>query len=146
MDREVVDHLRRMRVLLEKGWTQGAFSRDESGDATYGTGQKPTSWCVLGALYEGSEPPLCVRTRKVLDDAIGPSGYDSIYEWNDAPGRTKTEVIGLMDRVIAAAVAGDVDSDDNAPPTAPVITPERIAELEQDDADTIEALKNLETV
>jgi hypothetical protein len=80
------DFLDRVYALIEHGWTQGYMERMVFGRRCY---------CLLGAVYEadGSGMPgmwglacraLCGRTRQPLD------------LWNDAPRRTKAEVLQLI--------------------------------------------------
>lgn len=98
----VADKLREARALIERGWTQGAFARNGSGHAvTYESGDA-SCFCVAGALlratngfseFERAVAALHAVTRK------------AIHKWNDAPRRTKAEVVAALDKAIQLADA-----------------------------------------
>lgn len=71
-------------VLMLHGWIQGRPSG-------------PDGFCVLGAIglisgADALEPPTELVSR-ALRDVIG---RGSLIEWNDDPGRTKSEVIQAL--------------------------------------------------
>lgn len=86
--------LRKAAKLLEKGWTQGnfvRFTRDADGN------DSAAAYCAIGALHAAdSGNPYYDQysldaslARKALRTAIG----GGIIVWNDAGGRTKSEVV-----------------------------------------------------
>jgi hypothetical protein len=90
------------RNLIDReGWKQ-AKSRYEFG---VGPGR-----CAYIALWDATMEGDCVtlvanRATDVLAEFIPRSGGTSsgdLYDWNDAPGRTKEEVLALFDEAIAA--------------------------------------------
>lgn len=96
MKREMnaVDILRGARALIEKQWCQGYD--------TYG-------YCVITALGY-SERRLnapyaeCQAARGALRIAIDAHLHCGIiFRWNDAPERTKEDVLAAYDRAITAA-------------------------------------------
>ena len=86
-------HMRAADLIEEKGWMQGG----------YGSGP----FCVRSALYQAglergywlpNESKVLPPLRKafaLLDAAVAPSGMGSLC-WNDAPGRTKEEVVAKL--------------------------------------------------
>ena len=87
--------LMRGRSRIERGWCQGKMA-------------SPTGVCAIGALsgavVYGHEAE---RAVKILNLAIGEGSSQSwhdVIRWNDAPGRTKEEVLDLYDRAIALAL------------------------------------------
>lgn len=79
-------------VLLSKGWVQGSFTD------LYG------SHCLLGALDVVSSSyydPACLRRhlRGALHNRTK-GEVTNLVTFNDAPGRTKEEVISLIDDAI----------------------------------------------
>jgi hypothetical protein len=88
------DCLIRARMLIEaKGWCQGKLQ-----DPTTG------AFCIAGAIMCASARFASLQTQMDTTDlfsriAIGGAG---IPRWNDAPGRTVTEVLEAFDRAIAA--------------------------------------------
>ena len=49
-----LEHLKKMRDLLAKGWTQGAEARDARGNPTYPQSHKAASFCPSGAAIHVS--------------------------------------------------------------------------------------------
>lgn len=73
-------------------WCQGDFSKD---DPT--TGRR--GWCLLGGLAASGvnySPTLDALWR-----AYGLADCASMASWNDAPERTKDDILALIDRAIA---------------------------------------------
>lgn len=95
-----LEHLRKMRELLAKGWTQGAWARDENGNPVSELSPAARSFCILGARYR-----VCQDTSgKIKLDAIFIAAVEfnlsSIKSWNDDPKRTQPEVLAFIDRAI----------------------------------------------
>lgn len=75
-------------LLIAKGWTQGAFSRDVKGNSA-SLMRGAVCWCALGAIaavYSG-------ETFQPLEKLYGAIGTCSVFSWNDHPERTHAEVI-----------------------------------------------------
>jgi hypothetical protein len=96
--------------LLAKGTYEASRSQlDENGRLLRGTRRvhTPTCYCAIGAIEKAAElteSPHTVRARAVirLAEAIegaAPSGWFAaavIQGWNDAPVRTKDEVVAML--------------------------------------------------
>lgn len=82
--------------IREHGWIQGRYFEkmpDEFG--IFGSG----ACCVHGAIINATNAdncgtPLAVAFGKEIDGVP--------HEWNDAPGRTKEEVLAVFDRIANA--------------------------------------------
>lgn len=83
-----VEGLRAARDLIEKGWCQNAFRRNDKGQYSY---------CALGACEEVFVNDTWLRK------SLGRGPGQGIMTWNDAPGRSQAEVLELFDRAIALA-------------------------------------------
>lgn len=102
------DVLRRAKeVLLERGWCQGAYGSDLTGE----TG----SVCLIGAVnvarggtaYDiDTGDPVLVR--------LCMAGYGQ--SWNDMPGRRFAQVIDAFDKTIAALPADEVSPQEDKEP------------------------------
>lgn len=98
--------LREARELIAQGWTQHAFARDAQGEICAASEAVATCWCIRGAVRrvcltgESSESPLWGKVLHTLSTTLGRGG---LAEWNDAPERTKEEVLSLFDRAIEKA-------------------------------------------
>lgn len=122
---EILSLLHNGRHLLKAvGWCQGAVSaiRIEGGDQ--GTHYEPVpleapaidALCAIGAVrraaYDirsaGGNPRVGAAQGAAmiaLEVMIDPHGYDAdrhnaLWEWNDAPERTREDVLALFDRTI----------------------------------------------
>lgn len=87
------------RLLTEKGWTQGALARDKDGEKTEWHLETACSFCLRGALVvaswqHGMQAQMSARSR--LEMALAVPG-DTV-SFNDAPGRTREEVLDLIER------------------------------------------------
>lgn len=92
--KKFVNKLRRMRSLIECGWTKGAFARDANGYITMSTGPEAVCYCLQGAARRVDLPPWELR---------GPRGaLLNTPQWNDAKGRTQADVLAVIDNSIAA--------------------------------------------
>lgn len=108
-EREATRVLREARALIDRpwGWTKNSMrSFRQRGDAEF------ECFCASGALnqaalgqpyYHASRMPVrLARARKFFVEAIG---QDSIPIWNDAPRRTKKDVLEAFDRAIELSKA-----------------------------------------
>lgn len=81
--------LRKARTLIDTaGWIQHEA-------------RTPAGFCALGALMQVG---LMYQTYHGFCEAIG---CKAISTWNDAPERTKADVLAAFDRAIAAAEAAE---------------------------------------
>ncbi len=88
---ETVRVLRAARERIERGWCQGT-GLDERGNVC--------ALAALGGQFRDGQTMFADRAMRLLRDAIGGR---CVPEWNDAPGRTKSDVLAAYDRAIAAA-------------------------------------------
>lgn len=75
----------------EHDWCQGDFSKDDPA-----TGRR--SWCILGGLAVSGVDYS--TTLDALWRASSRGEYASLASWNDAEGRTKDDILALIDRAI----------------------------------------------
>lgn len=88
-----VDILRSARALIERQWCQG---NDKASAANHAYGH-----CVVSALAYSD--PWYQVARDALQTAIGADSWLHVVAWNDAPERTKEDVLAAYDRAISAA-------------------------------------------
>lgn len=103
---KTIDILREARALIAKGWAQGAFARDKCGSKVLHYSPDACAWCLSGALraaWGGSEEYLHARNFVVA--VIGAS---CLPTWNDAPDRTKEDVLAALDEVISRVLAAPI--------------------------------------
>ncbi len=71
-------------MIIERGWCQGAYKRNGC-------------FCLSGALLEVDVKCFDLEYDAVRK-ALRVDGY--LSTWNDAPGRTKDDVLNLLDNGI----------------------------------------------
>jgi len=110
---------------LKRGWCQYSPAMTKRGTTTWPSSDAAAQWCLSGACHAASFeliPDVArmdhIRSMTVSDvlerlqeeinrnstvdpDGFKWSGYGSIVNWNDAPSRTKEEVVSLIERTIA---------------------------------------------
>lgn len=101
---EYVKFLRAAQDNIKQGWTQGAPARNDHGESVASVDAAACSFCLYGALWRiGLRPPDAVvsalygallKINPEKGEEIGLIGF------NDTPGRTQEEVIGLFDEAI----------------------------------------------
>jgi len=95
----VKETLQRAKQYIEQGWTQKANARMADGKEVNSLAPEAVSWCAGGAInkamrcYEDYE--TCWVFRAVVPN-------QDIVAWNDAPERTKEEVLAKFDEVISS--------------------------------------------
>lgn len=115
-----VDHptplevLRGARELLAdaRHWIQGADAFDASGtELVNGYEDGATCWCLVGALEKVSGRTMATYHEpayRIIDDLIDPDMGGDPREWNDAPERTHSDILALLDKAISTAEAAHV--------------------------------------
>jgi hypothetical protein len=98
---ETLEVLRKARGLIEKGWCQGVYAKDENGKPCDPNSAAAESFCVYGALRRWAQ-----RYSDEYDaatDRLGeePECQHGISLFNDHEDRTQAEVLALFDRTIA---------------------------------------------
>lgn len=119
MDAASREILLKMKARLSEGWTKGAFATENGGV------------CLFGALVLAGDVPRCTGVnggpcapgrgtpghpdgayvvidgspeRHAIEALAQQAGVHwlSLAIWNDAPGRTHEDVVGLIDAALAA--------------------------------------------
>lgn len=111
--RTVDDYLAAVYQKLSQSWVQDTWAKNKRGHACLPYSSAACCWCLSGALISTSrngkpDGPLArleLQAREVLLTCIKQAKtnvvYTSIPAWNDAPGRTKKDVLRLIDRARA---------------------------------------------
>ena len=86
-------------LLVEQGWTQGTYARDELGAKVRYHSPRAVSFCGKGAIYkvEAGGPLRAFHFLNLV--CLG----QSFVLFNDTPGRTKEEVLAKYDQAIELA-------------------------------------------
>lgn len=95
------DVLRQAADLIERtGWCRRAFARDKRRRVVGFYSKDACRFCVRGAIYRVGGAGLNGDIERLLKRHIGTR---HISDWNDAPGRTKDEVIATLRRAAEMA-------------------------------------------
>lgn len=110
MRNEVIEGLKSARVLLENGWTTRQTARNSRGEGVSVYDPTACSFCVLGAVWRvgGYVSPLGGDMEELVRRVIRarvPLGNHAPGTYNDAEGRTKEEVLSVIDEAIELAKA-----------------------------------------
>lgn len=105
---EVAEVLTAARALILKGWAQNFYAVDRAGLFVSPTDEAARAWCLSGAvmtvLRAGTyDDPL--ETEDVAFTLLQTLVGDAVTDWNDAPGRTQTEVVEILDKAIERAMS-----------------------------------------
>src|SRR6266446_2199255 len=87
------------RVLVEKGWCQGAEARDASGRPTDVGAAEAAAWSLLGALQATTVADPTIEIQDVGDAVAALAELiadPSLANWNDCETRTKLEVLSVL--------------------------------------------------
>lgn len=98
--------LDKMKAVLEKGWTQNWYARDAHGQRidALNPNKVAVAWCIKGAMYValnerfGSYSGNFAQLELMFEEAIG-TGRWSAANYNDAQGRTKEDMLALIEKV-----------------------------------------------
>ena len=89
-------------ALIEKGWTQDVYSRNEKGYQCDPGDKSAVSWCLSGALLLASDH----QDSGFLRGARAYLRLETAASiWNDSPGRTQREVVKLLKNAARRAAA-----------------------------------------
>jgi hypothetical protein len=94
------------RLLVDRGWCQGAMAKDEFGVECDEDAPEACHFCLAGALVR-ARTNLGEGSVQAAENAIADVlGLDKSYlyvNWNDRAGRTKEQVLSVMDLAIKKA-------------------------------------------
>lgn len=91
------DILNRAADLVEQGWCQGNYEREENGVVLMCAARAISLACdeSSSSIQTEIESDMAVRNK------VQALGFESTIGWNDAPGRTQAEVVSLLRSVAA---------------------------------------------
>jgi hypothetical protein len=101
----------RQRLTPPRTWAQHAWARTVTSIAVESSSPDATCWCLTGALMLelreldpkcGSSGLAMALACEAVAQTIGLDNCGLTLEgWNDAPGRTQSDVLGVLDLTIA---------------------------------------------
>jgi hypothetical protein len=90
--------LHEVKRRLTKGWTQKAYARDEFGGSVDMDYSRACQWCLVGAMFVSR-----AHVGAFMDDLAQVDNIlcqkaktGELVQWNDRFGRTKEEVLDLV--------------------------------------------------
>ena len=89
-------------ILQTKDWCQGNYARDANKKPVIASDPSAVSYCLVGAIWAAT-PIIDWHLRAEISECLQLLNGNSIpTKWNDQKGRTKQEVIDLLDKAIAS--------------------------------------------
>lgn len=85
-------------LLIEKGWAQGFYARDAAGEVVSVEDPTACSFCAMGALVYVTQEASRETSRSAFNAMERAVSDGNIARYNDAPERTKEEVLALFDK------------------------------------------------
>lgn len=80
------------------GWTTGTHARDAQGNSlVHPLAGLATTWCCIGMISRCGDDPYIINQARIMFANRLKAGY--VSDWNDAPGRTKDQVIEKLETV-----------------------------------------------
>ncbi len=110
---EVVKVLERAKELLnEKGWCQGDLAKGAHGEAVDLLDPHAAAFCLVGAIRcqrETTSMDARLSAAIHLANVVGRLREDwlTVPDYNDAPGRTKEEIMEVIAKAIELAKGAD---------------------------------------
>jgi len=89
--------LQRARKRISKGWCKGHYALTSEGVYVQSDSKRATRWCLIGATHTED-------MQKTVYDLLLKSAHVEpglLTRWNDAPRRTKKQVLAVIDKAIA---------------------------------------------
>ena len=103
--KDVLEGLKRAKALLEGGWTQFTRARDAENNPVAVGDTRAVKFCMEGACRQAEidlSTPDDLLAEYVEDALVNRGKNGHVPEWNDQFGRTKEEVLELMEEAIHA--------------------------------------------
>ena len=103
---EILEKLKKARSLVDRGWTRFQYAVDENHAPCGCTKSKARKWCSTGAILaaNGYDDNPLYGDNKILnhckDVFLLENKLTHIIFWNDAPDRTKKQVLEAFDHAI----------------------------------------------
>ena len=94
------------RIEQPGAWTQDAYAKRADGSTTTTTADDAVCWCAVGAIGSvagGLGEPIVALATDFLCEAL----ETSIADFNDAPGRTQSEVVAALRAAATSARQGE---------------------------------------
>ena len=97
--------LRRARQALAGGWAPGS-SRDAGGKICHPGDEGVSQFCLHDAVQMfAPDVDTLLAEEDLLKLIADPSLRQTLYDWEEQPGRKQAEVLSVFDRAIARASA-----------------------------------------
>lgn len=96
--------LRQARALIKKGWCKKVIARTKTGACTYPDSRYACAWCAEGAIQRACKHKFRFYVMTLVGIVKRENKISKeLHQWNDAPRRTKDDVLRAFDRAIKYA-------------------------------------------
>lgn len=95
------EYVEKVKEVINRGWTQGYYAYDSFDSMISTHSPHAVKRCFVGAMYFVDKLNDTEQLHLCLEDLLSDKyNIPQIAVWNDTPGRTKEEVLNLLDEVI----------------------------------------------
>lgn len=84
-------------------WHKGQFAVNSNGKPTMPKAEDAVCWCAGGATRKFTSDPHKWQVGEVALSKFKPSGFNSLFDYNDHPDTTHADIMNLFDKAIEAA-------------------------------------------
>ena len=86
--------------LIMRGWCQGAQAKNRKGNRVRVCSPNAVAWCMVGAVNASAGGMKA--TEEILKKVTGST---ALWQWNDFPTRTQSDVVVALQNAIVLAEA-----------------------------------------
>lgn len=87
---------------IRKGWTQGYYAKSKSKKLVDANSRAAACWCMIGALDKAAQDGYETK-QEAINFLLKATKADFLVDFNDKPGRKKSEVIAAFKKAIKLA-------------------------------------------
>lgn len=108
---KTIELLKMMRGKIASGWTQGCSARSTAGYPVVPYSEAACEWCLIGSmtaekLYLSYFDERVFATRIIRELIANRNEVPDLALYNDFDGRTRVDVLELLDEAIQVASVG----------------------------------------
>lgn len=97
------DAIKQIKLLLQSGWTKGAFAKNKVGENVCALDPGAVCYCLLGALKKIVLPVSTSLFDSLYKDFCDAGEFTEMTQWNDAEERKLEDLMDACDWVLKYA-------------------------------------------
>ena len=100
---DIVDTLLAARDIVADGWCQKAPARTTDGRGVLANDPDAAAWCMAGAIEKVTGNDHVTDAHRFVYQYLADEKHIGLFGFNDTEGRTKWQVVGMLDEIATAA-------------------------------------------